>query len=453
MHGVYDSRRAEEKLMMKRGLLAGVCRFGALVWTVVLPMSLWAQNDAHVTVLTNANILDLDSGKYQTNRTIVVEKNRIKQIGSGITPPAGAETVDLHGAYVLPGFIDAHTHILLQGDSTSQAYDDQLLRQSIPYRMLEASKAVKIALMNGFTALRDVETEGAYYADVDVKHAIERGVIVGPRLFVSTRAMAPTGMYGLRHGFSWELDLPKGVQYADGVEGVRRVVREQISFGADWIKFYADHGYYRNDTGEIHSISNYTPEEARAIVEEAHRLGHRVAAHAIGWDGINLALNAGVNSIEHGDGITEELAQRMVQQRVYWCPTLTVDEYVAKPRGGVWLELWDYVMKQTFPTALKAGVMIALGTDAGGFPWTEINQAKEFEFYVEGGMKPLEAIQAGTVVASELLEQEKELGSVQAGKLADIVAVTADPLKDITSLQSVAFVMKDGVVYKNNSGH
>ncbi len=435
---------------MTRKLLRRFWLVLAVAAVAALPSLGRAQNDSRSTLLTHANILDVASGKYLSDRSILVQGNRIKRIGTNLTAPAGAETVDLRGAYVLPGFIDAHTHILLQGDATSREYDDQLLRESIPYRTLEASRSVRIALMHGFTTLRDVETEGAYYADVDVKTAIQRGVIIGSRLFVSTRALAPTGMYGLRRGFSWELDLPKGVQYADGVEGVRRAVREQISYGADWIKFYADHGYYFNDKGELRSIPNFTLEEAKAIVDEAHRLGHRVAAHAIGWDGVNVALEAGVNSIEHGDGITAELAQRMVRQGVYWCPTLTVSEYVAKPRGGVWLKLWDHLMKKTFPTAYKAGVKIALGTDAGGFPWTEVNQAREFELYVQGGMKPLEAIRAGTIVAAELLNQKSRLGSVEEGKLADLVAVSSDPLKDVSALAQVAFVMKDGVVYKND---
>src|ERR671925_611574 len=182
----------------------------------------------------------------------------------------------------LPGLIDAHTHILLQGDITAADYDEQLLKESIPYRTIRATVAARTALMNGFTTIRDLETEGAMYADVDVKTAIERGIIPGPRMYVATRAMAPTGMYPLL-GYSWELRMPEGVQIVDGADNIRRAVREQVKYGADWIKFYADRRYYLKN-GALHSWINFTDEEMKAMVEEAHRLGRRVAAHAMGWE-------------------------------------------------------------------------------------------------------------------------------------------------------------------------
>jgi imidazolonepropionase-like amidohydrolase len=344
--------------------------------------------------------------------------------------------------------IDAHTHILLQGDITSEDYDNQILKESTPYRTIRATVAVRTSLLNGFTTLRDVETEGAMYADVDVKTAINRGVIPGPRLFVSTRALAPTGMYPVT-GYSWELAMPSGVQIADGPEELRKAVREQVKYGADWIKFYADRRYFVAADGRVRSWVNYTDEELQAIVQEAHRLGRKVAAHAIGWDGIDAALRAGVNSIEHGDGLTEDLIDRVIAQGVYWCPTMFVGAYVV-PRGGVWPALVA-AEKRAFQLALKKGVRIAMGTDAGGFPWT-INQAKELTLMADYGMPAMAVIKAATAVPAALLDQAGRLGVLAPDALADLVAVRGDPLKDASELERVFFVMKDGVVYKGPGG-
>ena len=337
--------------------------------------------------------------------------------------------------------------MLLQGDVTSADYDEQLLKQSIPYRAILAARNARIALEHGFTTMRDLETEGAMYADVDVKTAITRGEVPGPRMQVATRAMTPTGLYPLL-GYSWELKVPTGVQYADGVEGVRKAVREQAMYGADWIKYYSDRRYRFEADGVLHSMVNYTDEEAKAIVEEAHRLGKRVAAHAIGSDGIAAALRAGVDTIEHGDGLTEALMDEIARKGVYWVPTVTVGAYVAPGRGGNWQKMAN-LERENFGKALKRGVKIALGTDAGGFDWKVLNQAKEFEYYVQYGMTPAQAIRSGTSVAAELLGWSDQVGTVEAGKWADIVAVSGDPLKDITELQRVKFVMKGGAVFKN----
>jgi imidazolonepropionase-like amidohydrolase len=295
--------------------------------------------------------------------------------------------------------------------------------------------------------MRDLETEGAMYADVDVKTAIANGEVPGPRMQVATRAMTPTGMYPLL-GYSWELKVPTGVQYVDGVEGARKAVREQAMYGADWIKYYSDRRYhFEGDV--LRSMVNFTDEEAKAIVDEAHRIGKKVAAHAIGSDGIAAALHAGVDTIEHGDGLTDALIDEMVKKGVYWVPTITVGAYVAPGRGGNWTKMVD-LEKIAFQKALKKGVKIALGTDAGGFDWKTINQAKEFEYYVQYGMTPMQAIRSGTSVPAELLGWSDKVGTVEAGKWADIAAVGGDPLKDITELQKVVFVMKGGAVYKND---
>ena len=305
------------------------------------------------------------------------------------------------------------------------------------------------ALLQGFTALRDVETEGAMYADVDVKRAINQGVIPGPRLFVSTRALAPTGMYPINSA-NWELDLPKGVQIVDGPDAIRRAVREQVSHGADWIKFYADRRYYVAADGVLRSWVNFSDEELRALVDEAHRLGRPVAAHAIGRDGIEAALRAGANTIEHGMGITDSLARVMAQRGVYWCPTIFVTVYVAPGRGAAGAPIWQQLVdieREAFGRALRAGVRIANGTDAGGYPWTE-PLARDFSYMVRYGMTPMQAIKAGTSVAAELLGQQGNFGTIEAGHFADLVATAGNPLQDITELERVTFVMKGGVVYK-----
>jgi len=285
------------------------------------------------------------------------------------------------------------------------------------------------------------------YADVDVKTAINRGEVPAPRMFVFTRAMAPTGTYPLL-GFSWELDLPHGVQVVDGVDNARLAVREQVAHGADWIKYYSDHGYWFTPDGVLHSHVNFRDDEARAIVEEAHRLGHKVASHAIGSDGIAAALRAGVDSVEHGDGFTGALLDQAVQQGVFWCPTITVSAYVAPGRGGVWNPMLD-AQKKAFQEGMAKHVKIVLGTDVGGFPWTALNEAREFKYYVDYGMSPLDAIRTATVTPAELLGWSDRLGTIEAGKIADIVAVEGDPIANISELENVRFVMKEGVVYKN----
>lgn len=428
----------------------------ALTQLPVIAQTAKGDKEKPLVFIKAGRLIDVRAGRVLENQGILIEGDRIKAIGPfddklSLIPP-GARMIDLSNATVLPGLSDCHTHILLQGDITSEEYDEQLLKESIPYRTIRATVAVRTALMNGFTAMRDVETEGAMYADVDVKRAIDRGIVPGPRMFVSTRAFSATGMYPLS-GYSWELKVPEGVQIVDGADNIRRAVREQVKYGADWIKFYADRRYYMKD-GALHSWVNFTDEEMRAFVTEAHRLGRRVAAHAMGWDGIDASLKAGVDSIEHGYGLDQGLMDRMISQGVYWCPTIYVGVYVAEGRAAagapIWLTMRDLEAK-AFAIAVRKGVKIAYGTDAGGYAWTE-NQAKEFTYMVRYGMTPMQAIQSATVVAADLLERPNDMGALEAGKFADIIAVIGDPLKDITELERVRFVMKGGEIVRNDIG-
>jgi imidazolonepropionase-like amidohydrolase len=406
---------------------------------------------AQTIAIKAGRLIDGKSDSPMQNAIILIEGKTIKDVGTNVKIPAGASIIDLSRATVLPGLIDAHTHALLQGDITTEDYDVQLLKESIPYRTLRASKALKMSLMNGFTTIRDLETEGAMYADVDLKKAIINGVIDGPRMFVVTRALSTTGRYGLSNReYAWELRMPKGVQEITGAEEARRAVREQISYGADWIKVYADGSYYKTSDGIWHSVANFTPDEMNAIGDETKRLRKKLAAHAVTRDGILYAINAGASSIEHGTGMDDECVKLMVQKGIYWCPTIYVEVWVAEGRASAGNASFKMMLEELparFNKALKAGVKIAFGTDVGGFDWTE-NQAKEFSYMVRFGMTPMQAIKSATTVAAELLEMKGKIGEISAGAFADIVAVSEDPLANISALERVNFVMKEGKIYK-----
>ena len=417
---------------------------------VACTLQTFAQAPAPKRVAIRAGrLIDGKGGAPVANALVLIDGDKVTSVTPGGAPPPGVELIDLSRATVLPGLIDTHTHILLQGDITAAEYDEQLLKQSIPYRAVLAARNARLALEHGITTMRDLETEGAMYADVDVKTAIEKGEVPGSRMLVATRAMAPTGMYPLS-GYSWELAVPHGVQVVDGVEGARLAVREQVARGADWIKYYSDRGYYFTPDGVLRSRVNFTDDEARAIVEEAHRIGRKVAAHAIGSDGVAAALRAGADTIEHGDGLTDELLDQMVARGVFWVPTVMVGVHVAPGRGGNWPKMVE-VERAAFAKALKKGVKIAFGTDAGGFAWTGLPQARELKYYVEYGMTPMAAIRSATAVAAELLGWQDRLGTLEPGKLADVIAVAGDPLQDIGELERVTFVMKAGVVYKGGA--
>lgn len=393
------------------------------------------------------SLFDSRGDALRKNVFVIVEGEMIKDIASAA--PSGADVIDLSRETCLPGLIDTHTHILLQGDITAADYDQQLLKQSPEYRTILATVNARRALEYGFTSIRDLETEGAGYADADVKKAINNGIIPGPRMQVATRALDVTGAYPLQ-GYAPNVLVPHGVQVVDGPDNARQAVREQISHGADWIKVYSDRSYWIRDDGVLDDIPTFTLDELRAIVDEAHRERHKVASHAMALNGVHNSIEAGVDTIEHGNYIADEDLKTMASHGVFYVPTIFVGAYVAQGRAAEGAQVWVkmiQVHEDTFRRAMKAGVKIAFGTDAGGFDW-KVDPAKEFAWMVKFGMTPAQAIRAATATASELLGQQNSLGTVEVGKLADIVAVPGDPLADVTLMEKVDFVMKGGVVVR-----
>jgi imidazolonepropionase-like amidohydrolase len=416
---------------------------GILVAFLLLPI--FASSDQSYAIKAG-RLIDGRSAEVRRDVVIIVQGNKITALDEKAAIPKDAVILDLSDKTVLPGFIDAHTHIMVDGGDD---YGADLYKNSTPFRTIRAVANVRKALWNGFTALRDVESEGAMYADVDVKKAINMGMIPGPRLWVSTRGLNTLGRY-MPFDYSWDLDLPKGAQMVTGVDECLKAVREQVANGADLIKIYVDWPFFIDKDGGITGLTNFTREELEVMVNEAHRLERKVAGHAISREGIKAALEAGIDSIEHGCGFDDSSIDQAKDQGVYWCPTLSVFEYPfdnsQPPRDDPLLKI-EY---KGLNSAYKKGLKIALGTDAGSFPWS-VNQAKEFEFLVKkAGFSPMDAIKAGTSVAAELLGQSDAIGHLAPGMFADIVAVSGDPLQDITALQKVMFVMKDGVVFRHD---
>ncbi|MGH9709685.1 MAG: amidohydrolase family protein [Candidatus Acidiferrales bacterium] len=418
-----------------------------------LPNSLSAQR-ANRQYVRAGKLLDVHTGRVATNMILVIDGNSIERVAKAdeISIPAGANVIDLSNAFVLPGLIDAHEHIFLTGEDNGR-YDEQLLKESPQYRTIEAIVNAKKDLDAGFTSMRDLETEGALYGDVDVKTAINRGLIPGPRLEVATRAISTTGGYPLE-GYSPEVPVPSGVQIVDGPVEARKAVREQIKYGADLIKVYGTHKFYFDD-GKMISVPTFTIEELKTIVDEAHAEGRKVACHAYGDPGLHNCIVAGVDSIEHGLDLSDDDVREMKSRGTWLCPTLyvyvTIEQDDLKQSDGKVSRA--SVHEVSFKKALAAGIKIAFGTDAG--PFEHGTQAIEFEYMVKFGMTPLQAIQSATIDAAELMDYSQDhwtqqVGAVDPGKYADIIAVAGNPLDDIKQLEHVKFVMKGGVVYKND---
>ncbi len=406
-----------------------------------------------VTVIRAGTLIDGKSDQPRRDHVIVVRGNRIESVSEAASAkvPAGATVIDLSKATVLPGLIDSHTHIFLQGENPAQGgYDANILTAPLALRAARATVSARRALEEGFTTLRDVETEGAGYGDVGIKEAIEAGYIPGPRLFVATRAISTTGGYPLE-GYAPELKMPKGAQIVDGPVEARKAAREQLDHGADWIKVYMTHRSWIGKHGELVSQPTLTVEELRAIVDETHGWGKKVACHAYGGIGLHRALDGGCDSIEHGLDLDDTAISQMLKQGTWYVPTLSVyytDWAPADTEAGQRDRLRAAVHEPSFKKALKAGVKIVFGTDMGGIPWTE-PIAQEFSRMVEFGMSPMDAIQSATSRAAVMLDMEGKIGVVAPGAFADIIAVDADPLRDIKALERVGFVMKDGKVFRS----
>jgi imidazolonepropionase-like amidohydrolase len=436
----------------------GFVRFAAVIIfsaACVTPLAAQEKSTGPVMYVICGTVLEGKSLAPRKNAVIEIRDGRIQSVrdaspgllkkqGSGFT------VFEFPAATCLPGLIDTHTHVLLQGDITEEEYDEQLLKWPLPYRTIRATQSARKALEYGFTTIRDVETEGAGYADVSIRDAINQGIIPGPRMQVATRALDVTGAYPLQ-GFAPEVPVPHGVQLVNGPDEARKAVREQISHGADWIKVYADRSYFLRPDGVLDDIPTFTAEELHAIVDEAHRDHHKVAAHAAALNGVHNAVEAGVDSIEHGMYISDADMQKMIDRGIFYVPTLYVGEYVAEGRAKegrhIWLDMVS-IHAATFRKAVERGVKIAFGTDVGGFDWN-INPAVEFPLMVKYGMTPAQAVRAATVLAAELLGMEDQVGAIEPGKLADIVAVPGDPLADVSVLEHVQFVMKGGEIFKN----
>ena len=428
----------------------------AIAVIAILVASLFAQEKSapapSVTVIRAGTLLDGKSDTPRHNQVIVIKGNRIESVGDASAQiSAGATVIDLSKATVLPGLIDSHTHLFLWGEDPAQGgYDANILKAGIALRAARATYAAKRALDQGFTTLRDLETEGAGYGDVEIKQAIEEGTIPGPRVFGATRAISSTGGYPLE-GYAPELQMPKGVQIIDGPVEARKAAREQLDHGADWIKVYMTHRSWVDKQGNLVSQPTLTVEELKAIVDETHGWGKKVACHAYNGEGLQRALDGGCDSIEHGLDMSDAQIAQMAKQGTWYCPTISVyflDWEPADTPGGKRDRARASLHETSFRKAQKAHLKIVFGTDMGGIPWQQ-PIAQEFSRMVEQGMAPMDTIQSATSRAAEMLDRKGELGALAPGAYADIVAVSGDPLKGIEELKNVKFVMKGGAIYKD----
>src|SRR6266478_4906592 len=399
---MYDAHPNSQEVRMRYMLAA--------ISTIALVAASLAQAPAApaVIVIRAGMLIDGKSGEPRHDQVIIIRGDRIESVSdaSSTKPPTGATVIDLSKATVLPGLIDSHTHIFLQGEDPAQGgYDDNILKQGIALRAARATVSVRRALEQGFTTLRDVETEGAGYGDVEIKQAIEAGYVPGPRLFVSTRAISTTGGYPLE-GYAPELDMPKGAQLIDGPVEARKAAREQLDHGADWIKVYMTHRSWIGKNGELVSQPTLTVEELKAVVDETHGWGKKVACHAYGGIGLQRALDGGCDSIEHGLDLSDAHIAQMIKQGTWYCPTIAPyygDWAPENTPGGQRDRKRASEHEISVQRAARAGVKTVFGTDMGGIPWTE-PMAVEFEYMTKSGFTPMGAIQAATSRAGELLD-------------------------------------------------
>ena len=397
-----------------------------------------------VAAIRCGRLLNPVDGSITQDAVIIVNGERIEQVGANAKIPDGAGVIDLSAYTVMPGLIDSHTHILLQPED--ERGPPPVITKSQAFRTVQGVAAAREDLEAGFTTLRDVDSEGAGFADVAIRDAINRGIIPGPRLLVSTLALTITGGHMNNAGLNPDIEIPEPASLTDSRDAMVAEVRRQVKYGADWIKLYATGTLRHVDPVSLEPLGQVSLEDVKAVVAEAKRWRRDVAAHAYGGEGAKNAIRGGVRSIEHGMLLDDEALKLMVEQGTYWVPTLSV--YFPQTAEDN-TELTRRIVashKNVFQKAMKMGVKIVFGTDVGAFEHG--TSAREFVRMVEYGMKPLDAIRSATVRSSELLRLERDIGTIAPGKFADVIAVEGNPLDDIASLSRVAFVMKAGQVYR-----